>query len=146
MTEYVIRAETAITAVRNAGEVLSDRLLVGMVLKGLPESFKPFVIHVSQRDDIISFAEFKTKLRSYEDTEKMRAAATDDNVMNVQQQRGRPVDTCDRGAERSAADVVCFKCGLKGHLARTCQRKLWCSHCKSTTHRDTTCRRKQCWN
>ena len=47
------------------------------------------------------------------------------------------------GELRDAADVVCYKCGLKGHLARTCQRKLWCSHCKSTTHRDTTCRRKQ---
>ena len=63
--------------------------------------------------------------------------------MKVQQQRVRPVGTGERGAERAAADVVCFKCGLKGYLARACQRKLWCSHCKSTTHRDTTCRRKQ---
>jgi len=113
---------------RNAGEILSDGLLVAMVLKGLPESFKPFTIHVTQRDETIYFAEFKTKLRSYDDTEKMRATTTDDNVMKVQQQRARPVGTGERGAERAAADVVCFKYGLKGHLARACQRKLWCSH------------------
>ena len=37
----------------------------------------------------------------------MRAAATDDNVMNVGQQRGRPVGTGDRGAEgRSGRGVL----------------------------------------
>ena len=83
----MIRAETAITNLRNAGEILSDGLLVAMVLKGLPESFKPFAVHVTQRDETMSFAEFKTKLCSYDDTEKMHSATPEDNVMQVRAQQ-----------------------------------------------------------
>lgn len=64
VTQHVIGPESAITALRNAGEILSDGRLVAMVLKGLSESFKPFTTYVTQRDETISFADFKTELRS----------------------------------------------------------------------------------
>jgi len=44
VTDYVIRAETAAAALKNAKENVSDSLLIAMVLKGLPESYKPFVV------------------------------------------------------------------------------------------------------
>lgn len=103
--DYVIRAETSITALRNAGEILSDGLLVAMILKGLPESFKPFSIFVTQSDD--SFAEFKTKLRSYESTESMRTAEADDKK------------SCP---STESEGIVCFRCGQRGHKIRDCQR------------------------
>ena len=55
VTDYVIRAEKASTALKNAGETVNDSLLIAMVLKGLPESFKPFVVVVTQSDKKQSF-------------------------------------------------------------------------------------------
>lgn len=65
VTDYIILAETAITALRNTKESLSDGLLIAMILKGEPGSFKPSAIHFTQSDVNIMFAEVKTKLRSF---------------------------------------------------------------------------------
>ena len=47
ITDYVIRAENAATALVSAGEIVSDQLLMAMVMKGLPTSYKPFVVVVN---------------------------------------------------------------------------------------------------
>lgn len=111
VTDYVIRTETSITVLHNAGEVLSDGLLVAMILKGLPESFKQFSIFITQGDETLPFAEFKTKLRCYESTESMRTAAADDNVMGV---RAHPKRAASAGA--SARSTLCVSV-----VARDCQ-------------------------
>ncbi|XP_077357483.1 uncharacterized protein LOC144032098 [Festucalex cinctus] len=139
VTDYIIRTETAITALRNAGETLSDSLLTAMVLKGLPDTFKPFSVHVTQSDEKITFAEFKTKLRSYESTEKFGASSSgEDSVMKV------------KGRDNWAAKITCFKCGQKGHKAAECastgerrEKRQWCSLCKNATHKDAQCRRRK---
>ncbi len=115
-----------------------------MVLKGLPEKCKPFSIHVTQSEDKITFAEFKTKLRSYEDIDNMRATASEDNVMKARVQlsmKSALAGTAD--CVSGSSDIVCYRCGTKGHKARTCQHKQWCNQCKSTTYRDANCRRRK---
>ena len=49
ITEYIIRTENISNALKEAGEVINDRLLIAMVLKGLPLNFKPFTTVITQK-------------------------------------------------------------------------------------------------
>ena len=90
VTDYIIRAEKAMSALRNAGETVSDSLLIAMVLKGLPSGYKPFEVVTTQRDEIMTFAEFKTSLRNYEDTENARTSRGEsDSVKHFQNKHGK---------------------------------------------------------
>ncbi|XP_061748966.1 uncharacterized protein LOC133547165 [Nerophis ophidion] len=128
ITDYIIRAEKIVTSLRNTKQVISDELSIAMVLRGLPEPYKPFVIHMTQSNDEVTFVEFKSKLRSYEETEKFEHKPNSDNVMKV-----------------DIASATCYGCGNRGHFARNCPHKTtpkWCNYHRSTTHTDETCRRK----
>lgn len=58
ISDYIIHAEMAIMALRKAEELLIHGLLITMILKGLPELFKPFCIHITQSEKVIPFTEF----------------------------------------------------------------------------------------
>ena len=54
-----------------------------MIIKGLPEEYKPFSVVITQSEDT-NFSSFKTKLRNFEETERSRTEKkNDDNVMKV---------------------------------------------------------------
>jgi len=111
VTDYIIRAETAAVALRNAGETVSDSLLISMVLKGLPESFKPFVVVVTQSDKTQTFGEFKVSLRSFEDTEHARAVTSDDSVMKTLHKGSRETGNLIPTYRSDNRDnIVCHKC------------------------------------
>ncbi|KAG1714026.1 hypothetical protein GQR58_001873 [Nymphon striatum] len=78
---HVIRAETAVTALNNADEKVSDSLLIAMILKGLPASFKPIIVVTTQSDQQQSFIKFNSALGDYRATEKSKDKPVDSSVM-----------------------------------------------------------------
>ena len=71
-TDFILRAEKIVTALKAAGEQFSDSLLIAIILKGLPEEYTPFTVVVQQKDEQLDFASFKTKLRNYEENNRSR--------------------------------------------------------------------------
>ena len=138
-TDYVIRAETAAAALNNCGENITDSLLIAMVLKSILESFKPFVVVVTQSDSKQTLTEFKAALRSFENTENARSV-NDDSVMRL-----RISNVSVSSPSRESKDLKCYNCG-GNHFASDCHRnkkRLWYNHCKSTTHNDQACMRQR---
>ena len=128
VTDDIIQAEKAVTSRRNVKEVISDGMIIAMILKGLPESYKPFAIHTTQSSETLTFVQFKSKLRSYEETEKFNTKVKSDSVMKA-----------------DISSIVCYGCGNHGHIAKDCCHKgvpKCCRYRRSSTHSDETCRRK----
>ena len=80
-----------------------------MVLKGLPSIFNPFSIYVTHSSKVLTFSEFQTQLRSFEDTDKYHQNSNDDNVMKS-----------TNSFSKISNEVSCFKCNGKGHIAEIC--------------------------
>ena len=139
VTDYMLRAETAATSLKSAGEVISDSLLIAMILKGLPSEYKTLCTVITQKYKELTFAEFKVAFRSFEETEK-QTPQCDDTVMKV----------------NDAKSIQCFVCRKYGHKSFECksrqqqsqfqgtQKKTrWCEMCKPSTHDKKQCRKKR---
>ena len=117
LTDYVLKAETAATSLKSAGEEISDSLLVAMVLKGLPMQYNTFKTVVTQSERDMSFTEFKVALRSFEETEKCQqpsASDVTDRVMTAQPTlRTRSNRSAGRAAPTNPSDsvITCYACG-----------------------------------
>ena len=143
VTEYIIRAENAATALRDADKVVSDSLLISMVLKGLPVNFKSFIAVITQSEKQFTFIEFKTNLQDYEDTEEATTLKEKGlSVMKMKYKYLRPTAT----VFAVKGNIVCYSCGTPGHKSSQCitnkgKSKMWCSFCKNNSHTDS-CRKQ----
>ena len=169
LTDYILKAETAATSLRAAGQIIPDELLVAMVLKGLPARYKPFQIFINQQEKVVKWLDFKIALRNFEENDRESQHSThQENVMKLKnfhlsngggrQQRNNSGG--QRGNTRTndhkppnkgnSGGGKCFKCDQPGHKFQNCPNnnpnntpKKWCSTCKSGSHFEKFCRRRK---
>ena len=147
ITDYIIRAETASTSLKSAGEKISDGLLIAMVLKGLPTEYKPFSVLTTQSDKVITFPNFKVSLRNFEENEKVLCDGESSSVMQARHSRFKHNSYSNTGSSGATNKLVCYACGLEGHKSnsKVCAKfkdRKYCNTCKSTSHADKFCRKK----
>ena len=147
VTDYIIRAETSAAALKNAGEVIQDSLLVAMVLKGLPREFKPFTTVVTQKEKATTFSEFKVALRNYEDTEKLRtqgASGSTSVIMTNSTNRAsnqKPKRWCSNCKMNNHDTEYCRRISQNPSLPASKKKGRWCDVCRSNTHDTRYCRK-----
>ena len=141
LTDYIIRAEDAATALKTAGEEVKERCLMSMIANGLPQQYKPFVIAMNTTKEIDTYSKFKSALRSFEQNEKAsstrsggRGGSTNDSrIMQANFQRMQLGDRSQSSSgnnrqherynnNRSKA-ITCYNCGGEGHKSATCPKK-----------------------
>ncbi len=131
VTDYIVRAETIATALREADEQISDGLLIAMILKGLPQDFKPFSVIINDKGKM-SFADFKTSLRNYEDNENLNKIQQTESVMEL---RTFPNP---KTPVKPKSKRWCTKCKSSSHDTNYCKR--FCTIHKTDTHWTSNCR------
>ena len=137
ITEYVLKGEKIAAAIRNAGETLSDVLMISSILHGLPDEYDAFRVYAIQSEET-EYSKFKEKLRNFEETERGR---------NSDRSQSESVMKASGGYSQSNNKNSCYSCNSPGHRSKDCKAKkngkLWCGGCKSNTHSDQACRSKQ---
>ena len=127
LTGYIIRSETATTALKNAGEIISDGLLIAMILKGLPSTYKPFVVFTTQSSKVQTFQEFKVAIRNFEENEKATLSNQFDSILKINLRnptyRNYSMREDNRNypmREENFKRITCFTCGKQGHKSSDC--------------------------
>ncbi|GFO01846.1 CCHC-type Zinc finger, nucleic acid binding protein a [Plakobranchus ocellatus] len=143
ITDYIILAETSAASLRDAGEKVSDSLLISMVLKGLPTDYQPFVTVITQKEEELTFQEFKVALRNHEDTEEisrqhMNSSSKPSSSAIMSYKHKRWCQNC----KSSTHDTnFCRKTQPPRQTTQTPTTRKWCDHCQSKTHFTKDCRK-----
>ena len=138
LTDYLVHAETASALLKNAGERVSDNLLIAMILKGLHESFRPLITVTTQRKTVKTTSD------------------AGDNMMAIKERRPMKwvfLRLCWCWLLLYYLTMKCFNCGNLGQKRFECRQpqqdsrkednsrsRRWCDVCKVNNHDTKFCR------
>ena len=147
ITDYIIRAERAATGLRTANETITGNLVIAMILKGLPEAYKPFVVIHTQLDQAQTLTEFKAAVHNFANTESMRASAQTASALaatNTGTSRHRSQSN-NTASGNNSTQLMCMACGKTNHKMSECRSKarLKCTYCHKDGHIEKVCRNKE---
>lgn len=132
VTDYLLRAEDIRSRLKDAGESPSDGLVIAVILGGLPESFQPLSVHITQKEDNVTVTDLKRRLRLHEEAEQLKSSNSV-STANVNEGAETPF-SCKK---ENGTDVTSCNCGMEGHEEhRHCLHQVWCGHCNSCTRQD----------
>ena len=134
MTDYLIRAETLSSSLEVAGEKISEKLLVSVVLKGLPDSYEYFKTVHNFSSTRTPFSDLKKALKNFADSQKLKDCSTTSNS------KSEAALFASRGNGKKFSGK-CFRCNKIGHLKCSCTVKQ-CSFCKKFGHSGSNCFQK----
>ena len=133
MVDYLIRAEELSTSLEQAGEKVSENLVISVVLKGLPSSYEYFkTVHDFSKDKS-SFQDVKKALKNFDASKNVRKETTDNFALMAH--------ASSSNFSKQPFTGKCFKCGKPGHQKSQC-RNLVCDFCNKPGHTVDRCFKK----
>lgn len=126
LTDYIIRAETLQNAIKSAGEIVSDSLLIACVMKGLPTVYKPFTVVITQSDSVKTFQQFKISIRNFEENERASCSTFDSSgssIMKAKHDSDEDPTAAMKAMQISGkpkGKLICFSCNILGHRWEQC--------------------------
>ena len=120
--------------IRSSREKISQKLLVSVVLKGLPDSYEYFnTVHDFSKTPT-PFSDLKKALKNFADSQKLKDCG---NSSNTKSEAALFVSR-DNSKKFSGK---CFRCNKSGHMNSSCTVEQ-CSFCKKFGHNESKCFQK----
>ena len=133
MIDYLTRAEEIQYNLEQVNEGVSEKMLISIILKGLPKQFETFSTIAKFSRDEKSLDELKRDLVNFDSErqiiEKKHAFNSENRVCFKCHKRGHVSKQCRenlesrRDSEDRAQKIQCYECKELRHFAKYCQAK-----------------------